>query len=283
MAAHAGHWSVSQSVADLGAVTAAAGNARAGASGRGECCARAAYHGQSARVPTVDTLGRWLPSGRTGRRATPATGGSCAPRTPTPPAASTAGCCPTPANHRLCARATVKLGGRPFGELRPALALRDDVRENGGALDDVRALPTKRRTSRAAAAPVGRWDILLGQRRVPPYAARRRFTRRVSVRSGRPKGKARRSHSLPLITYSAPGGLPQDPGRTAESSVEATTCGNGGTTCVCCCRRVRDAVTSDRWWDWRCGCGRSARRCGCARRPTGRSGRPTRQREGNER
>src|SRR6266542_4819675 len=110
-------------------------------------------------------------------------------------------------------RATVKLGGRPFGELRPALALRDDVRENGGALDDVRALPTKRSTSRAAAAPVGRWDILLGQRRVPPYAARRRFTS-----SGRPKDKARRSHSLPLSTYSALGGLPQDPGRAAESS-----------------------------------------------------------------
>src|SRR6266496_435482 len=118
----------------------------------------------------------------------------------------------------IWARAAVKLGGRPFGELRPALALRDDVRENGGALDDVRALPTKRRTSCAAAAPVGRWDIVLGQRRVPPYAVRRRFTRRVSVRSGRPKGKARRSHSLPLLTYSGLGGLPQDPGRAAESS-----------------------------------------------------------------
>jgi hypothetical protein len=43
-----------------------------------------------------------------------------------------------------------------------------------------------------------------------------------------------------------------------------------------------DAVTN-RWWDWRCGCGRWARRCGCARRLTGRSGRPTRRREGNER
>jgi hypothetical protein len=37
----------------------------------------------------------------------------------------------------------VKLGGRPFGELRPALALRDDVRGNGGVLDGVRALPAK--------------------------------------------------------------------------------------------------------------------------------------------
>ena len=33
---------------------------------------------------------------------------------------------------------------------------------------------------------------------------------------------------MPLLTYSAVGGLRQDPGRTAESSAEATTCGNGG-------------------------------------------------------
>jgi hypothetical protein len=48
------------------------------------------------------------------------------------------------------------------------------------------------------------------------------FARRGSVRSGRPKrqGKARqgRPHSLPLLTYHAPGGLRQDPGRAAESS-----------------------------------------------------------------
>jgi hypothetical protein len=86
----------------------------------------------------------------------------------------------------IWATAAVKLGGRPFGELGPALAWRDDVRENGGALDGVRALPAKERTSRSAAASAGRWDILLGQRRVPPYAApRRRFARRLSVRSGR--------------------------------------------------------------------------------------------------
>ena len=33
-----------------------------------------------------------------------------------------------------------------------------------------------------------------------------------------PKGKAKRPHSLPLLTYSAPGGLRQDPGRAPESS-----------------------------------------------------------------
>ena len=34
--------------------------------------------------------------------------------------------------------------------------------------------------------------------------------------------------------------------------------------CACCCRRVGRAGTSNRWWDSRCGCGHSARRCGCA-------------------
>jgi uncharacterized protein with GYD domain len=40
--------------------------------------------------------------------------------------------------------------------------------------------------------------------------------------------KARRvTHSLPLSTYTALGGLRQDPGRAAESLAEARTCGNG--------------------------------------------------------
>jgi hypothetical protein len=41
----------------------------------------------------------------------------------------------------IWATVAVKLGGRPCGELRPALAWRDALRENGGALDGVRALP----------------------------------------------------------------------------------------------------------------------------------------------
>ena len=49
----------------------------------------------------------------------------------------------------------------------------------------------------------------------------------------------------------------------------------GVANCVCCCRRVTRAGASNRWWDSRCGCGHSARRCGCARRRTARSsGRP---------
>ncbi len=38
----------------------------------------------------------------------------------------------------------------------------------------------------------------------------------------------------------------------------------GVATCVCCCRRMGRAGVSNRWWDSRCGCGHSARRCGCA-------------------
>ena len=35
---------------------------------------------------------------------------------------------------------------------------------------------------------------------------------------------------------------------------------------MCCCRRMGRVGTSSRWWGWRFGCGRWARRCGCARR-----------------
>lgn len=45
--------------------------------------------------------------------------------------------------------------------------------------------------------------------------------------SGRQKAKAERSLSRPLLTYSALGGLRQDPGGGAKSSAEATTCGKG--------------------------------------------------------
>ncbi len=41
------------------------------------------------------------------------------------------------------------------------------------------------------------------------------------------KGKGE-TNSFPFLTYSAPGGLRQDPGRDAELPAEARTCGNGG-------------------------------------------------------
>jgi hypothetical protein len=73
-----------------------------------------------------------------------------------------------------------------FGELRSALVRRgDELHENGGALDDVRA---------GLAEEVKNFSFRGCIRRsmgdppgptVPPYAARRRFARRLSVHSGR--------------------------------------------------------------------------------------------------
>ena len=48
----------------------------------------------------------------------------------------------------------------------------------------------------------------------------------VGVTSRRVKGKES-THSSPLSTYSAPGGLRQDPGRAVESPAVTRTWGNG--------------------------------------------------------
>ena len=60
----------------------------------------------------------------------------------------------------------------------------------------------------------------------------RRTRRAAASRGGYPsttddKGKGITYYSFPLSTYSAPGGLRQDPGRAAESPAEGRTCGNG--------------------------------------------------------
>jgi hypothetical protein len=109
----------------------------------------------------------------------------------------------------IWATATVK---RPFGEPGPALRV---ARRPPGEWRRARALPARGKTSRSAAVSVGRWDILLGQRRVPPYAAHRRFKKVVNSQR---TTKARRPYSLPLLAYSRLGGLRQDPGRAAESA-----------------------------------------------------------------
>jgi hypothetical protein len=148
--------------------------------------------------------------------------------------------------------------------------------KNGGALDGVRALPAKGKNfsfrgciRRPMGHPPGPTTCTAAGG-APPLRKKVVSSQRTT------KAKARRSHSLPLLMYSAPGGLRQGPGRAAESAAGPRTDEDmGATTCVCCCRRTGDAVTN-RWWDWRCGCGRWARRCACARRPTGRG-------EGSER
>jgi hypothetical protein len=118
----------------------------------------------------------------------------------------------------IWATAAVELGGRPFGELRPALAWRNDLRENGGALDGVRALPAKGKNfsfrgciCRPMGHPPGptRCTAVRG---APPLGKKVVSSQRTI------KAKARRSRSLPLLTYNAPGGLRQDPGRAAESA-----------------------------------------------------------------
>jgi hypothetical protein len=83
--------------------------------------------------------------------------------------------------------ATVK---RPFGELGPALAWRDDLREMA-ARSTAFGLADKGKNfwfRGCIRRPMGH---RLGQRRVPPYAARRRFARSLSVLSGRPKDKGK--------------------------------------------------------------------------------------------
>jgi hypothetical protein len=120
----------------------------------------------------------------------------------------------------IWATAAGKLGGRPFGELCPVLAWRDDLRENGGALDGLRSAPAKGKNfsfrgcvRRPMGHPPGP-TTSTAARGAPPL-------RRKVVSSQRTtKAKARRSHSLPLLTYSAPGGLRQDPGRAAESAAD---------------------------------------------------------------
>ena len=100
---------------------------------------------------------------------------------------------------------------------------------------------------------------------VPPYAARCRFVRRLSVHSGRKRQGVTRS--LPLSMYSAPGGLRQDPGRAAESPAEARTCGNQGVAkYVRPCRRMGLAGRRTAGGT-RGAVAHSVRRCGCLRAP----------------
>jgi hypothetical protein len=92
--------------------------------------------GAPAALPGVDAGRCRRRTGRGSGRC----GGTAGPRSGRPGGVAwgrSLGCRP------IWATAAVKLGGRPFDELRPALAWRDDLRENGGALDGVRALPAK--------------------------------------------------------------------------------------------------------------------------------------------
>lgn len=88
--------------------------------------------------------------------------------------------------------------------------------------------------------------LLRRHRRSEAYGSREEVVRPQRTKEG--KGS---THSFPLLTYSAPGGLRQGPGRAAESPTEARDEARnvrkwGVTTCGCCCRRMGRAGTSNR-------------------------------------
>ena len=131
-----------------------------------------------------------------------------------------------------------------FGELRPALVRRgNELHENGGALDGVRPALLKRwKNLSYAAASLGRWEILL----------RRRYcrTRRAAASRGvvrRHRMIKEKEHPLPS-TFGRGKNLRKRELRSAYVVVAYDSRG-----------------ASNRWWDSRCGCGNSARRCECVR------------------
>jgi len=117
-------------------------------------------------------------------------------------------------------------------------------------------------------------DLSYGDRQ-----ARRSSIWRASREGGQsaaddPKGKAKRPHSLPLLTYSAPGGLRQDPGRVAQSPAEARTCGNRELRSTCALVDVWVSAGRRTGGETRGAVAHSVRRCRCARRRTARSSWP---------
>ena len=100
----------------------------------------------------------------------------------------------------------------------PSARVARDLRENGGALDGVRALPAEGKNfsfrgciRRPMGHPPGP-TTCTAVGGAPPLRKKVVSSQRTT------KAKARRSHSLPLLTYSRLGGLRQDPGRAAESA-----------------------------------------------------------------
>ena len=70
------------------------------------------------------------------------------------------------------------------------------------------------------------------------------------------------TRSLPLLIYSAPGGLRQDPGRVAQSPAEARTCGNRDSRSTCAVVDVWASLNVEPTVGLAVRCGHSARRCG---------------------
>ena len=139
--------------------------------------------------------------------------------------------------------------------------------------------------SPVAAAPLGerirrQFDEFQAVAHVQPLAdeeRRRRVRHRsLAVRAAAASSRACPStadnkgkevtHSFPFQFYSAQGacGKPRVVPHNRRLRPEPTEMGVAK--CVCCCRRMGRAWTSNRWLGSRCSCGHSARRCRCARR-----------------
>ncbi len=134
---------------------------------------------------------------------------------------------------------------------RPALAWRDDLRENAGALDGVLAGKGKNFSFRGCIRrPM---DIL------PANVVYRRIWRTASQEGWQfpADDKGKEISLLATSNVWRTGGLAARPG-SGRSIAGRTKNGrrHGATTCVCCCRRT--GAVANRWWDWRCGCGRWA-------------------------
>jgi len=121
-------------------------------------------------------------------------------------------------------RGAVRLGAGRFELRRPSsVRLASLVQHSRGATTSGRW----RCARRSGLADIGKELLVRGciHRPMghPPGPTTRTRTRRATAspeggQSAADEQKARRSHSLPPLTYSGLGGLPQDPGRAAESS-----------------------------------------------------------------
>jgi hypothetical protein len=133
----------------------------------------------------------------------------------------------------MWAMVAVKFGGRPCGELRPAL--RGVTTFGRMAARSTAFGPCRQRGKNFSfrgciRRPMGH---PFGPTTCTAVCGAPPLRKKVVSSQRTTKAKARRSHSLPLLTYSAPGGLRQDPGRAAESAAGPRTDEDRGSRRAC--------------------------------------------------
>ena len=164
----------------------------------------------------------------------------------------------------LAADGTSSGDGRGPSKATPAASLASRRRSRGSST--TRAVRSSLNLRRRAVQGRSSWID------VPPYAARCRFVRRLSVHSGRKRQGVTRS--LPLLIYSAPGGLRQDPGRVAESPPKPEPAEIRESRSTCALVDVWVSAGRRTAGGTRGAVAHSVRRCRCARRRTARSSWP---------